>query len=69
VERLVAMSDPSGPEGLQRLHRALGRMGVLRRLVEAGAEEGDTIRIGKTELEYVEDLALDGAWTGPSDEG
>jgi len=68
VERLVAMGDLSGPEGLQRLHRALGRLGVLRRLAQAGAEEGDTVRIGKTELEYVEDLALDGAWEGPSDE-
>lgn len=53
VERLVAMTDLDRDEAVQRLHRQLQRKGVLARLAEKGAQEGDTVRIGQTEFDYV----------------
>jgi GTPase len=52
VERLVAMTNLGNEESLRYLHRRLGRIGVIKRLEEMGVEEGDTIWIGKLELEY-----------------
>lgn len=52
IERLIAMSDLERDEGIRRLHRQLQTRGVLARLAEEGAEEGDTVRIGDTEFEY-----------------
>ena len=35
-----------------RFERALGKMGVEKKLVELGAREGDTVRIGAYEFTY-----------------
>jgi GTP-binding protein len=52
VERLAAMTNFDTDEGLARFERALGKMGVEKRLVELGAKEGDTVRIGPYEFTY-----------------
>jgi GTP-binding protein len=52
VERLAAMTNFDSDEGLARFERALERMGVEKRLVELGAAEGDTVRIGPYEFTY-----------------
>jgi GTP-binding protein len=52
VERLAAMTDFDSDEGLARFERALGKMGVDKRLQELGAAEGDTVRIGPYEFTY-----------------
>jgi GTP-binding protein len=52
VERLAAMTNFESDEGLARFERALGKMGVEKRLVELGAREGDTVRIGPYEFTY-----------------
>lgn len=52
VERLAAMTNFESDEGMARFERALGRMGVEKRLTELGAEEGDTVRIGPYEFTY-----------------
>jgi GTP-binding protein len=52
VERLAAMTNFDSDEGLARFERALERMGVEKRLVELGAVEGDTVRIGPYEFTY-----------------
>ena len=52
VERLAAMTDFDSDEALARFERALGRMGVEKRLAEMGAAEGDTVRIGPYEFTY-----------------
>lgn len=52
VERLAAMTNFDSDEGLARFERALGRMGVEKRLQELGAAEGDTVRIGPYEFTY-----------------
>lgn len=52
VERLAAMTNFDSDEALARFERALGKMGVEKRLQELGAEEGDTVRIGPYEFTY-----------------
>ncbi|HZV77625.1 MAG TPA: GTPase ObgE [Candidatus Babeliales bacterium] len=52
VERLAAMTDFESDEALARFERALGKMGVEKRLAELGAREGDTVRIGHHEFTY-----------------
>ena len=47
VERIVAMTDHKSDEALHYLHRRLLRLGVIDRLRELGAEEGDSVRIGE----------------------
>ena len=55
IVRMVAMTDFGNEEAVRQLHRRLSRMGVLEKLREEGAEEGDTVRIGDYELEYVDE--------------
>lgn len=52
VERLAAMTDFNSDEALARFERTLAKMGVEKRLVEMGASEGDTVRIGPYEFTY-----------------
>ncbi|WP_286725251.1 Obg family GTPase CgtA [Pelotomaculum sp. PtaB.Bin117] len=40
-------------ESVERLQRIMQRMGIDDALKEAGAKEGDTIKIGGFEFEYV----------------
>jgi GTPase len=52
VERLAAMTNFDSDEGLARFERALGNMGVEKKLQELGAVQGDTVRIGPYEFTY-----------------
>lgn len=52
IERLVSMSTLNSDDALRRLQRALKHAGLEERLIEAGAAEGDAVRIGKTEFEF-----------------
>ena len=52
LERMVAMTDLDNEEALARLQRRLRSAGVDTALGEAGAEEGDTVRIGRAEFDY-----------------
>ena len=54
AERVVAMADLTNAEALAYVHERFRKMGVERALARAGAHEGDTVRIGEIELEYVE---------------
>jgi len=54
AERVVAMADLTNLEALQYVQDRFRRMGVERALQRAGASEGDVVRIGQVELEYVE---------------
>jgi GTPase len=54
AERVVALADITSAEALAYVHDRFRRMGVERALARAGAREGDTVRIGAVELEYVE---------------
>ncbi len=54
AERVVAMADLTNEEALAYVHQRFRRMGVERALARAGAQDGDTVRIGDIELEYAE---------------
>lgn len=54
VERAVVMTDLQNEEAVRYLHRRLERMGVIRRLRELGASDGDQVAIGKIELDFVD---------------
>jgi GTP-binding protein len=52
VDRLVERTDLDSDHGLQRFQSMLDRIGASAALEEAGAEPGDTVRIGQLEFEY-----------------
>jgi GTP-binding protein len=54
VERLVAMTDMENDAGVRRMQRLLERMGVIGRLRDLGAADGDTVRIGTTEFDFID---------------
>ena len=54
AERVVAMADLTNPEAAAYVAERLRRLGVERALARAGAQEGDTVRVGPVELEYAE---------------
>jgi GTP-binding protein len=56
AERVVAMADLTNVEAMEYVQFRLRKMGVERALHRAGAREGDIVRIGPVELDYVEGL-------------
>jgi GTPase len=52
IERLVAQTDFGNAESASRFQRELARLGVDRELERAGVADGDSVRIGTTELEW-----------------
>jgi GTP-binding protein len=54
VEKLVAMTDFNNDEACLRLQRVLSKMGLDEALRNEGAKDGDIIRIGKQEFDFVE---------------
>ncbi len=59
VERLVAQTDFENDESAARFQRELVKLGLVEKLRTAGVEQGDTVRIGDTELEWGAEA---GAW-------
>jgi len=56
VKRLVAMTDLENDEAVRYLHRRLQRLGVIERLRELGAEEGDTVYVGSAVFAFSDQL-------------
>jgi GTP-binding protein len=56
AERVVAVTDLTDTDAAAYVRDRFRRLGVDRALLRAGAREGDLIRVGTVELEYVEDL-------------
>jgi len=54
AERVVAVADLTNAEAIAYVQERFRRMGVERALTRAGAREGDVVRIGDVELEFVE---------------
>jgi GTP-binding protein len=52
VERLVERTDFESESGLQRFQVALDRLGASAAMEDAGAQPGDTVRVGRLEFEY-----------------
>lgn len=55
VEKLVKMTHLSEEESVRRLARILRNMGVDDVLREHGAKDGDTVRIGEFEFEFIDE--------------
>ncbi|MSQ06916.1 MAG: GTPase ObgE [Dehalococcoidia bacterium] len=51
-ERLVALADMDDDRVVLQLWRELGRRGVVKQLETAGVQAGDTVRIGRVEMEW-----------------
>jgi GTP-binding protein len=52
LERLSARANLKDYRVMLQLWREMNRLGIARKLEEAGIEPGDTIRIGKAEMEW-----------------
>ena len=52
LERLTATADSRDYRVVLQIWREMTRMGLAKRLEEAGIEAGDTIRIGRIEMEW-----------------
>lgn len=57
VERLVAMTDMSNDQALRRLQGRLASLGVVRDLKDRGVRDGQTVRVGTFEFEWVDEDA------------
>lgn len=56
IRRMVAMTDLESADAVRYLHRRLVRLGVIERLRELGAEEGDTVVVGEAVFAFTDDL-------------
>jgi len=56
LERLVAMTDMENEEAVRYLQRRLERIGVIDKLREMGAKEGDEVAIGEFVFGFTEEL-------------
>lgn len=52
IERLITSTDMGNPFSLERLQSEMAKLGVTSALSEAGVKAGDTVAIGRTELEW-----------------
>lgn len=52
MERLIALADTRDRRVLLQLWHEMGKCGVAAKLEDAGIEAGDTIRIGRSEVEW-----------------
>jgi len=55
ILRAVRMTDFSNEEAVRHFQQRMKKMGIMKALHRLGAREGQTIRIGKIELEYYPD--------------
>lgn len=54
MDRLIDSVNFNDQESLNWFHRSLRRLGVIDRLREAGAKEGDTVLMGGMEFDFIE---------------
>ncbi|MEP6755018.1 MAG: GTPase ObgE [Chthonomonadales bacterium] len=59
LQRMVSMTDLDNEFALSRLQRTLEKIGVNKKLIEMGVEDGDTVRIGAIEFNYDSDEVED----------
>ena len=57
IERVVAMTNLSNEASVSRLQRILEKTGIIAKLRTLGAGQGDTVRIGKTEVDFFDEDA------------
>ena len=55
AERAVALSDLTNVDAMDEAQRRLRALGVDKALARAGAQPGDTVRIGRLAFDYEDD--------------
>jgi GTP-binding protein len=68
IERMVAMTDMGNEYAVSRLQRRLERLGLYEKLKNAGAGEGDTVRIRDVEFDYIDEDARYDSQLGDDEE-
>lgn len=53
LEQIVVMSDLSNEEAVHRVHDVLKKMGVIKKLLRHGAQDGDILHIGNAKIEFL----------------
>ena len=54
IEEIFSRINPDEPDSMRHFHKLLRDMGILKQLVQAGAKDGDTIRLNGEEFDFVE---------------
>ena len=54
VERLLDTTDPNDETSMRRFQQTLIKLGIIAALREMGAQDGDTIRLGEWEFDFIE---------------
>ena len=54
VDKLLDSTDPNNEVSMRRFQQLLIKTGMISALREAGAKEGDTIRLGEWEFDFIE---------------
>ena len=52
LERMVALADTRDPRVLLQVWREMSKRGMAQEMAQSGIQPGDTIRIGKVEVEW-----------------
>ena len=55
IERMVAMTDLENDDAVRYLHRRLERLGVIDKLRQQGAQEGDNVVIGEIAFAFTDE--------------
>jgi GTP-binding protein len=56
IERAAAQTDFENPESRERFQRTLERLGIEAELRRRGAQSGTSVRIGRVELEWADEV-------------
>lgn len=54
VDEILGRTNPDEPDSMRHFHKLLKDLGIVKRLVNAGAKDGDTVRLGNEEFDFVE---------------
>jgi GTP-binding protein len=68
VEIIIARTNVANEYAFRRLHRQLDRMGVIKALRKAGAQDGDTVNIYDVNGRRVRELRGNSTWDGRDDD-
>lgn len=54
VDDILGRTNPDEPDSMRHFHKLLKDLGIIRMLSAKGAKDGDTVRLGDEEFEFVE---------------
>lgn len=54
VDEILGRTNPDEPDSMRHFHKLLKDLGIVKKLVAAGAKDGDTVRLGNEEFDFVE---------------